>query len=106
VTATGPAAMLPVAACMAAGLPIVSTVTPTVAELLEDRHTALMVAEPKPRLLVEKVLALREDAQLRRTIGDTARSEAYEFFPLTKFADRWRSVYRQVVEGRKVELQE
>jgi len=46
ITATGPVTTLPIAICMAAGLPIISTVTYTVAELLEDRHTALMVPQP------------------------------------------------------------
>lgn len=106
VTATGPAATLPVAACMAAALPIVSTVTPTLAELLEDRHTALMVYRPRPRLLAERVLALREDAKLQWQIADTARAEAYEFLSLTRFLAAWRDVYRQVAGGGRVELAE
>src|SRR5207248_2274587 len=76
VTARGPVATLPIAICMAAALPIVSTVTYTVAELLEDRHTSLMVPQPTPRLLAQRVLDLRADPSLQWSIADMARTEA------------------------------
>lgn len=104
VTAGGPVAALPIACCMAAALPIISTVTSSVAELLEDRHTALMVPEPRPRLIVEKLLAIQEDSALRRQIADTARTEAFELWPLTKFQENWRQCYEQLAAGGPVEL--
>ena len=106
VTARSPVATLPVAACMAAGLPIVSTVTYTVAELLEDRHTALMVPSASPRLLARRVLDLREDASLQWSIADMARTEAFEFFSLTRFRNQFRAVYRQVAAGEPVSVPE
>jgi glycosyltransferase involved in cell wall biosynthesis len=93
VTATGPAAALPVAVCMAAALPIVATAEPTVAELLEDRHTCLMVPQPRARLLAERMLTLREDPSLQWRVSDTARAEAYEHWSLTRFLAEWREVY-------------
>jgi glycosyltransferase involved in cell wall biosynthesis len=106
VAARGPVATLPIAACMAAGLPIVSTVTYTVAELLEDRHTALMVPRHEPRLMARRVLELRGDAAMQWRITDVARTEAYEYFSLTRFLEQWRGVYRQVVAGGRVEVAE
>jgi glycosyltransferase involved in cell wall biosynthesis len=106
VSATGPVATLPIATGMAAGVPIVATVTPTVAELLEDRHTALMTQPGVPRLLSEKILQLREDSQLQWSLADVARTEAYEFFPLTRFLEQHRMLYQQVVAGGRVELPE
>ena len=106
VTAREPVPTLPIAVCMAAGLPIVSTVTYTVAELLEDRHTALMVPRHDPRLIARRLLDLRKDAGLQWSISDVARTEAYEYFSLTRFLDQWRGVYRQVVEGKPVEVVE
>jgi glycosyltransferase involved in cell wall biosynthesis len=91
---------------MAAGLPIVSTVTYTVAELLEDRHTALMVPKPEARLIARRVLDLRADPGLQWSIADVARTEAYEYFSLTRFLEQWRGVYRQVAEGKQVEVVE
>jgi glycosyltransferase involved in cell wall biosynthesis len=106
VSASGPVATLPIAIGMAAGLPIVATVTPTVAELLEDRHTALMVPPGVPRLLAQKILQLREDSQLQWSLADAARTEAYEYFSLTRFLEQFRELYRQVAAGGTVEVPE
>ena len=106
VTARGPVATLPIAVCMAAGLPIVSTVTYTVAELLEDRHTALMVPRHSAPRLARRLIDLREDAGTQWSIADVARTEAYEYFSLTRFLDQWRGVYRQVGAGQAVEVVE
>jgi hypothetical protein len=56
VTPESDCSTLPIAICMAAGLPIVSTVTRTAAELLEDRHTAVMTTKPQPRLIAQRIL--------------------------------------------------
>ena len=106
VTARGPVPTLPIAVCMAAGLPIVSTVTYTVAELLEDRHTALMVPHASARMLARRLTELREDAGTQWSIADVARTEAYEYFSLTRFLDQWRGVYRQLAAGQAVQVVE
>jgi glycosyltransferase involved in cell wall biosynthesis len=93
VTAGGAAPTLPIATAMAAGVPIVSTVTYMLAELLEDRHTALMVPRRSPRALVQRVLDLREDPALRAKLIDTARAEAYEHFSMTRMLDEYRRIY-------------
>jgi glycosyltransferase involved in cell wall biosynthesis len=88
----GAAPTLPIAITMAAGVPIVSTVTYMLAELLEDRHTAMMVPTRSPRALVQRVLDLREDASLQAKLVDTARAEAYEHFSMTRMLDAYRRV--------------
>jgi glycosyltransferase involved in cell wall biosynthesis len=98
VTATGPAPTLPIAMSMAAALPIVSTVTYTAAELLEDRHTAMMVSEPLPREIARRVIELRADPAMQWTIADKARAEAYEFFSLTRFLDAHRKLYADCLQ--------
>jgi glycosyltransferase involved in cell wall biosynthesis len=102
-TATGSVATLPLAICMAAALPIVSTVTYAASELLEDHHTAILVPRYSPRLIAQRVLELREDAALQWKISDNCRAEAYQFHPLTGFLDQYRAMYRQDVEGAPVE---
>lgn len=104
VSAKGAMAALPVATCMAAGLPIVSVTTAATAELLEDRHTAVMVRDAKPRLLAEKVLTLRDDPGLAWKLADAARAEAYALWPQSAFMARWRDVYAQVAAGGAVAL--
>lgn len=106
ITARGAVPTLPIAVCMAAGLPIVSTVTYTVAELLEDHHTALMVPRRDPRLLARRLLELRDDAGLQWSISDMARTEAYEYFSQSRFLDQYRTLYRQVAACERVDVPE
>lgn len=104
VSARGPVATYSIAQCMAAGLPIISTVTYSVSELLEDRHNALMAPPGKPRLLAQRILDLRADPKLEWSISDTARTEAYEFFSVSRFAEQHRELYRQLLSGDVVEI--
>jgi glycosyltransferase involved in cell wall biosynthesis len=90
VTPAGVAPTLPIATVMASGVPIISTVTYMLSELLEDRHTALMVSNRSPRSLVQRVQDLRADPVLRAKITETARAEAYEHFSMTKMLDAYR----------------
>jgi glycosyltransferase involved in cell wall biosynthesis len=100
ISATGPVATLPIAVAMAAALPIIATVTPTVAELLEDRHTALMTQPAAPRLMAQRILQMRDDARLQWSLADRARTEAYEYFPMTRFLQEMREVYQRVAAGK------
>ncbi len=90
VTAGGTAPTLPIATAMAAGVPIISTVTYTHSELLEDRHTALMVPRRSPRALAQRVLDLRQDPALAAKLTDTARAEAYEHFSMMRMLEKYR----------------
>jgi glycosyltransferase involved in cell wall biosynthesis len=96
-TAAGSAATWPVAVCMAAALPIVSTVTYAASELLEDHHTAILVPKHSPRLMAQRVVELREDAGLPWRIADRARAEAYEYCSMTGFVEGYRELYRRCV---------
>ena len=100
ISATGPVATQPIAQCMAARLPIVATTTPQVAELVEDRHTALLVRDPSPRQLARRVLDLADDPKLRARLVDRARAEAYDFFPISRFVDEWRTLFSEVAGGK------
>lgn len=104
VTASGPVSTLPIAIGMAAALPIVSTVTPTVCELLEDRHNALLTPSTKPRVIAQKLLESLEDRSLQWRISDMARTEAYEHFPQTRCISQYRALYDQVSAGAPVKI--
>ncbi len=106
VTAAGAVSTLPIAVAMAAALPIVSTVSYTTAELLEDRHNALMLTQPAARDIARRIRDVRTDGQLQWSICDTARVEAYEHFSLTRFLDQHRTVYRQLANGQTVDVPE
>ncbi len=104
ITATAPVATLPIAISMAAALPIVSVVSATVSELLEDRHTALFVTKPIPRLIAQRILDLRADPQLQWAIADQARTEAYEYFSQTRMLEQFRALYSQVAANKPIEI--
>jgi len=106
VTARETSPTLPILICMAAGLPIVSTVNYTTGELLEDRHTALMVPHRSARQLAQRILDVQKDPQLQWSISDMARTEAFSYFAMTRFVNQWREIYRQTAEGKKVEVLE
>ncbi len=95
---------LPIAICMAAGLPIVSTVTYEVAELLEDRHTALMVTKRSARAIAQRIMDLRENKDIQWSIADMAKTEAFEYFAHSRFINQWRTVIGQVLAGEKVSV--
>jgi len=104
VTADWAAPTLPIAICMAAALPIVSVTNYTTAELLEDRHTALMTAKPSARQLAQRVQDLQADSTLAWSIADMARTEAYEYFSASRLLDQYRTVYRQMADEQPVAI--
>jgi glycosyltransferase involved in cell wall biosynthesis len=106
VTPQGQVPTLPIQITMAAALPIVSTVTYTTGELLEDRHTALLVPTPSPKLLAKRVTELYDNPQLQWSISDRARAEAYDYFPMSKFIGPYRTAYQQLAAGQRIDLQE
>jgi hypothetical protein len=59
-----------------------------------------------PRLLAQKILQLRDDSQLQWSLPDIARTEAYEYFALTRFLEQFREFYRLVASGGAVDLTE
>jgi hypothetical protein len=104
VTASDSAPTLPIAVCMAAAVPIVSVTNYTTAELLEDRHTALMTPHPSPRLLAQRVQDLQADSAMSWSIADMARTEAYEYFSASRLLNQYREIYRQMADDQPVKL--
>jgi len=87
---------LPVQICMAAGLPIVSTVTPCLAEILAPRQSAILAPRNTPRMLAQSMHDLLQDPTLSYHIADTARAEARKSFDLPIFLDQYQTLYHQV----------
>lgn len=106
VTSSGAQPTLPLAMGMAAGLPIVSTVTYTNGELLEDHHNALMTPKATARMLAQRVMALRYDSVLQWELSDRAGVEAFEYFAASRFFEQYRVLYRQIKEGKAVQIPE
>jgi glycosyltransferase involved in cell wall biosynthesis len=104
VTALDPAATWPICTAMAAGLPIVSTASHTVAELLEDHHSAFIAEKNTARAAAQRFLELQDDRTAQWKIAETARTEASEYYAQSIFLDRWRNVYQQIAQDKPVQL--
>ena len=102
-TPAGVVPTLPIVTAMAAGVPCVSPVTYVLSELLEDRHTALMVPTDAPKLIGRRVMDLRADPAAAAKVADTARAEAYELHTQAKMLERYRRLLQQVAERRPVD---
>jgi glycosyltransferase involved in cell wall biosynthesis len=104
VTATGPAQTLPVAMAMAAGVPVVAATRPEVAEMLTDDETALTVPTCTPRLLAQRVLDLRADAELARRVARSAEARVRGQFSTPAFVDAYQRVYLSSRVGSSFKL--
>lgn len=82
-----------VAAAMASSKPIVSTLTTQICELLEDRHTALLVNSTTPRSIAHRIIDCISDPALAWQIADRARAEAYDNLTQTTMIESYQSLY-------------
>ena len=97
VTNASPAPTLPIAMCMAAAMPIVSTVDSTICELLEDRHNALLCTSRNARPIARRLLDLQTDEAGQWARSDQARAEAFERFSRTRYVEAVKSLYQAIV---------
>jgi glycosyltransferase involved in cell wall biosynthesis len=84
---------------MAWGLPIVATDVLGSRELIVDGQSGLLAAPGDPASLAAGVRQLLEDPALRRALGDTARRQVRERFPLTEFLAAHDRLYRRRLVG-------
>jgi len=95
VAASDVSASLPIAMCMAAGLPIVAAATPANLDLVTDGYSASLVARPTPRLLGQRALELFEDPARMRLLGAGAKTEMRPRFNPTPAEAAYASLYRR-----------
>ena len=86
-------ALPPLAACMAAGLPVVTAATPPLREFLQTDQPPVLIAGQKPRELAAAILRLREDQEFSRRLGENARAYAECHFAAGEFISRMRRLY-------------
>ncbi|HEY2603725.1 MAG TPA: glycosyltransferase family 4 protein [Thermoleophilaceae bacterium] len=82
---------------MHAGLPVVSTAVGSVAEAIADGQTGYVVPPDDVAKLAERLSALVADAELRRSMGESAKRVAGERFTDTAMAQRYEAVYRRLL---------
>jgi D-inositol-3-phosphate glycosyltransferase len=85
---------------MMSGLPIVTTATCGMKDVVVDRQTGLLVPIRSPQALVAAIEALRADQPLRARIGQAARVEALERYTWDRSAEPVIRAYEQVMLAR------
>lgn len=99
--ASGMSAVLPLEICMAAGLPIVASVSsPDSRQFLRDKVNAVVELNGTPRILAQRMISLRKNEPLRARIGAAARAEASTLFSIDRNLQQWRDVYARLGRSR------
>ena len=80
---------------MHAGLPVVSSAADGLGEAIRDGSSGFLCATSGQ--FSERLQRLVEDPELRKRMGETARTDAREGFSLEAMASKTRAVYRSVV---------
>ncbi len=91
---------------MQAGVPVVATDVGSVREAVDDRDTGLVVPGPAAvgdeaavDAMVAALTELRDDPELRREMGERARTVGRERFDATAAVESWEALYDSVLAG-------
>ncbi len=82
---------------MAAGLPVITSRTGHLAELVKDRLTGLLVEPESPQALADAVIELYNDPALRKRLGQAGRQRAEKYHS-------WERVVRHIWQLAGIEL--
>lgn len=89
---------------MASNVPIVGEASYGISEVVEDRHSALLVKPGMRQALSNKIRQLMEDRQLAWKLRDTARHEAYSYFSRQRYCQSLLTVYEQLLASKQIEV--
>ena len=81
----------------AMGKPVVASRVGGLPEVVLDGETGILVAERDPAALADAILALANDGELLRRLGENARARALLAPSWTDVAQTWVALYRTIV---------
>jgi glycosyltransferase involved in cell wall biosynthesis len=84
---------------MLCGLPCVTTLAGSIAELAHHESTALVVPPQDARALAGAIARLDGDAGFRRELGEAARRHCVEHFSYERMLDRMEAIYLELSHG-------
>jgi colanic acid/amylovoran biosynthesis glycosyltransferase len=82
---------------MAAGTPVIGSHHAGIGEAIEDERTGFLVPEQDPDAIAAAVRRLLDEPELRRRLGDNARSAAVEHFDMFKQSHRLEARLLEVI---------
>jgi len=88
---------------MASNVPVVAEATYAISEIVEDRHSALLVKPGLIKALAHRICQVLGDSQLAWQLRDTARHEAYSFFSPNHYLHSLATIYQQMLERKPIE---
>ena len=81
---------------MAAGLPVVSTPTAGIPEMVQDQVTGILLPEHDPGQLARSLEALLANPSRLHSLGRAGRQRAAERFAIEQSARRLRELFAQL----------
>src|SRR5258708_22479400 len=89
---------LSIVEAMAAGVPVVATMSEGAGEIIEDDQTGRLVSIGDVEALASAIGELLSDAKERNRLSDSARRAVRERFSLERMLEATEEVYRQVLQ--------
>ncbi|MDY6989594.1 MAG: glycosyltransferase family 4 protein [Thermodesulfobacteriota bacterium] len=91
---------MPVIEAMSCGLPVVSTRSGGITELVEDGKTGLLVERGDSQMLADAIMRLLRDDPLRELMGKAGRKRVLERFTWDKIAEGFLTLYKYLYYER------
>lgn len=84
---------------MSAGLPVVATRVGGIPEIVRDGVNGFLVPAKHPEEIADRILKLGADADLRRRLGEAARTTVLENYTVDMVIDQYREVYEEIARS-------
>lgn len=84
---------------MAAELPIITTDTGTIKEMVIDGENGFIVVKKNPEQIAEKIILLLGDEKLRRRMGKRSRERFLKHYTKDKFIENLTKVFEKVLSN-------
>ena len=82
---------------LAVGLPVVSTTTGSIPDVIADGESGFLVPPRDPEALADRIVRLLKDANLRAAMGKRGRHTVEQSYSIDRMVDELERVYRKVI---------
>lgn len=82
---------------LAIGLPVVSTTTGSIPDVVAEGESGFLVPPRDPDALADRIVRLLQDAELRAAMGRRGRHTVEQSYSIDRMVDELEQVYRKVI---------